>query len=299
MVNPGLAHWHAAFARTLTLDDVMLMAAQPRFAEAARRMFADSISRRDRYPEMTRVLKDTRRVMYAYIVLFLHARGGVTLARLQQACAESGLVSPGRAVAILAHLRMIGFVRRDETQLNRRERRYVPAPELESAVRRAIVDDLHTLALIEPQAARAADRLHEPEFFRQFMLRAGEGLLSIRYTLLGTTFFAERDAGQLILYDILLSAQPGDVFPPKGPLRMSIKDLSRRYNVSRVHVFRMFRDAEKLGLLTRHPDTQTGAITEETRIAVTGLAATLFIGMAVCCEHASLATSSTAQRQAS
>ena len=299
MVNRGLAHWYAAYKRKLTLDDVMLMASHPRFAEAACRLFADSIMRRHRQPEMARVLKDTRRVMYAYIVLFLHAQGGVTLARLQQACAKSGLVSPGRAVVILAHLRMIGFVRADAVQPNKRERRYVPAPELEGAVRRGLIDDLNTFALLEPEAAHAAERLSEPEFFRQFMLQAGEGLLSVRYTLLGTTFFAERDAGQLILYDIVLSAQPDDVFPPKGPLKMSIKDLARRYNVSRAHVFRMLSDAEKLGLLKRNPDTQTGTLSEETRIAVSGLAATLFVGMATCCEHAARATGDDAARRAS
>lgn len=295
MVNPGLAHWNAVVARRLKLEDIGLMIAQPRFEEAARLFFAQSQSRRDRFPEFSRVLKDTRRLLYGFMVLYLHARDGITLARIRQVCEEMNLASPGRAAAILVHMRMIGFVRPDPEQPNKREKRYLPTPELEGGIHRILHDDLRALSLIEPDAARAEQRLADPEFFRQFVLRGGEGLFNLRHTLIGTTFFAERDAGLSILIDIVLSAEPDDVFPPKGPLRMSLKDLARRHGVSRAHVFRMFRDAEKLGLLTRDADTQTGTLGEETRTAVTAMAATMFIGYSVCCEHALRATSDRAR----
>lgn len=196
-------------------------------------------------------------------------RDGITLARIRQVCEEMNLASPGRAAAIRVHMRMIGFVRPDPVQPNKREKHYLPTSELEEAIHAILRDDLHALSLIEPDAARAEQRLADPKFFRQFVLRAGEGLFNLRHTLIGTTFFAERDAGLSILTDIVLSAGPGDVFPPKGPLRMSLKDLARRHGVSRAHVFRMFRDAEKLGLLTRDADTQTGTIGDETRTGLT------------------------------
>jgi hypothetical protein len=290
MANPGLAHWHAAVARRLSLEDIGLMLAQPRFEEAARLFFAQSHSRRDRFPAFSRVLKDTRRALYGFMVLYLHARDGITLARIRKVCEELNLASPGRAAAILVHMRMIGFVQPDPNQPNKREKRYLPTAELEGAIHTIAREDLHALSLVEPDAARAAQRLADPEFFRRFVLRAGEGLFTLRHTLIGTTFFAERDAGLSILYDVILSAEPGDVFPPKGTLRMSLKDLARRHGVSRAHVFRMFRDAEKLGLLSRNPDTQTGTLGDETRTALTTMAATMFIGYATCCEHALRAT---------
>jgi hypothetical protein len=291
MVNPGLAHWRDAVERRLTLEDFGLMIAQPRFEEAARLFFAQSLSRRARFPLFSRVLKDTRRALYGFMVLYLHARDGITLARIRQICEEMNLASPGRAAAILVHMRMIGFVQPAPNQPNKREKRYLPTSELEGAIHAIIRDDLHALSLVEPDVARAEQRLADPEFFRHFVLRAAEGLFTMRHTLIGTTFFAERDAGLGILYEVVLSAEPGDAFPPKGPVRMSIKDLARRHGVSRAHVFRLFRDAEKLGLLARDPDSQTGTIGDETRTALTMMAATMFIGYATCCEHAFRATS--------
>jgi hypothetical protein len=297
-MEQGLAYWHDAFARQLTLNDYMLLASHPCFADASRKFLADSLARNARFPWAQHALRDFTRSLYAFLVMYVHVRGGITLTRVQEVCSVKPLASPGRAAAILALMKRNGFIRPDPGQNSRRERRYIPDPEFERVLRITLHDGLAALAVVEPEAAAAAERLDEEAFFRAFLVRFGELILMVRETMLGTSFFSERDAGQHILYDILLSAQPGDDYPPKGQLKVSIKDLSRRYGVSRAHVFRMFRDAEHLGILVRDAKTQTAVLSEPTRIAVAGMTISALIGHASCAEYARRATAPAAKAMA-
>ena len=285
----GLAFWQDACAGKPRIPSEILdkMIAEPRFAEASKRAFGCTLSRQRRFPVLSRALKDSRRLIYVHFVMFLHARGGITLTRIQQLCSELGLASPGRATAILLGLRTLGYIHAAPEQPNKRERLYLPSPELEDAMRAAMIDDAECLALIEPDAARAAARLTEPAFFREYMLMFGEGMMQFLRNggNPASAFFAERDAGLIILYDMILSASPGDEFPPKGPLQMAVTDLAKRYGVSRSHVFRLFRDAETKGIIAR-ADANTGTLSEDMRAAVVELSASLLVGFAICCGHA-------------
>jgi hypothetical protein len=162
-------------------------------------------------------------------------------------------------------------------------------------LREVMADELRAFSLIEPQAAVAADRLVEPDFFRAFMIRLGEGFVAglKNRPARVISHFAERNAGLIILWDILLSAQEGDTYPPRGLLKMSITELSQKYGVSRSHVFRLLRDAEKLGFLKRNADDQTGTITDVLAHDVAEFQVTTFLGLSVCCHHAFQATAPT------
>ncbi len=99
------------------------------------------------------------------------------------------------------------------------------------------------------------------------------------------THFAERNQGTIILWDILYSAAETDVYPPKGPLRMSVHGLSRKYKVSRSHVFNLLHDAEAKGLLKRDSDAQTGSLCEPLREALILFQASSFLGVGMCAHH--------------
>jgi DNA-binding MarR family transcriptional regulator len=290
----GLAYWHVYGKRERPFDGAALavMASLPGFSEAAKRAVHHALQQQKQFPLMSRAFKDLRRLIYGYLVLYLHAQGGVTTSRLQQLSTDASLASAGRAKAILLHMRMLGLIRIAPDQPNKRERLYQPTPELEEAFRAAMAGEVAGLCLIEPEAAPAVARLQEPEFFRQFVLMQG------RIAMAGvtgggksaTSFFAERDAGISILYEILASAAEDDAYPPKGPLKMSLKELSRRQNVSRSHVFRLLTDAETRGYLTRDADTQTGRLSEILRLSLVDMHAAMFMSFASSCQYALLET---------
>lgn len=294
MVGRGLAYWSAHLTGATSMDAEARAVAlgHPRFEEACRLLVTKGFARYRSNHVFARANKDITRYFFAYFALYLDARGELTLTTIGDFVTELGLASPGRAAAILFRLRMIGYIERDKDQKDRRVRRYVPTEALKSMLRRIIRDELECLALMEPEAAIAAARLDEPDYFKAYALRAGQGLASIAQmeNPNETRHFTARDSGAVILLDIATSGEPGDVYPPRGPVKMSVTELARKYEVSRSHVLKMLRDAENLGLLTRNADERTGVLSETLRSAVIDLHVSQLIGNAVCAHAAFEAT---------
>jgi hypothetical protein len=294
----GLAYWceFTQGAGKLAPHVFADMMARPNFAEACRASHRLSVERTGRNPVLTRVTKDTSRLFYGYLVLYLDAQGAITLKAIQDLSREVGLASHGRAQAILFHLRAIGYLRRDPDHADRRSPHYLPSPEMKDALRNIFFDDLCALSLIEPEARRAADRLSEPEFFRAFMLRYGQGLVeALKFRPdRAIAHFANRDAGLVLLSDVILSAAEEDSYPPRGALKMSIRELARKYDVSRTHILRLFRDAETRGLLTRNAKKQTVTFSETLARDIVEFDIISFLAMATCAQHAFEATVSSA-----
>jgi hypothetical protein len=107
-----------------------------------------------------------------------------------------------------------------------------------------------------------------------------------------TGVFTTRDSGSMILFEIMQSARPGDAYPPRGPLNCSVSELATKYEVSRSHVLKMLRDAEKEGLLVRNADERTCILSESLRTAVNGLLVSLLAGNAIAAHAAFEATAS-------
>jgi hypothetical protein len=111
-----------------------------------------------------------------------------------------------------------------------------------------------------------------------------------------TGVFTTRDSGSMILFEIMHSAQPGDAYPPRGPLNCSVTELAAKYEVSRSHVLKMLRDAEKDGSLVRNADERSCVLSETLRIAVMGLLVSLLAGNAIAAHAAFEATANARAR---
>jgi hypothetical protein len=229
------------------------------------------------------VMRDISSMIFGVFVLYLDARGGLTPTGIRELCKELGVASFGRGTAIMLHLRMNGLIRLDESATHRRKR-YVPTDEMKAWMVEGLRSELLAFANIEPEARRAADCLSDPEALKVYLLALGTALNNLlrRPNQTALTHFAERNRGFIILWDILHSAAETDVYPPKGPLRMSLYGLARKYNVSRSHVFNLLRDAETKGLVTRNSDTQTGMLCEKLRETLSYYHASCFLGYAMC-----------------
>jgi hypothetical protein len=204
MESPGLAHWDAATHGPRIPDAALAeMRAQPRFGDAARHAAIRSLDLFDRDPIMTRALKDDGRVVLGMIALYLDAKGGMTLSKLQAFLVEMRLASPGRAAAMLIQLRLIGYVVPAAVQPNRRVRVYVPTPRMRGAFHAHFRKDLEALSLMEPEAADVFARFDEPQIFNPFLVRFGQGLIDAAKVhdrrAPGLDLFSQRNAGLTIL----------------------------------------------------------------------------------------------------
>lgn len=264
MTPRGLAYWLEAAIDRERIDDAAYAAliAHPRFQDACRLAAQAAVDRHVQDRALSRILKDMRRLFLALLVLYLDARGAVTITSVREFCTELGLVSANSAVLLLLQLRALGFISRGPLMPDRRTRRYLPNPQMRDAFTEMFQSEITAFALIEPEAEMAAAAIADPEIFHQLILRVGGGLVRIaKNTTPGPlTPFAERAAGFAVLMDIALSGAPGDVYPPEGPVHISVKRIARKFELSRSHVMRLLREAEALGYLQRNADELTGVI---------------------------------------
>jgi len=267
--SPGLAYWASATLNRDALDPAAYarLTSHPRFIEAARLSARTAVGRHTGNPQISGTFKDIRRVMYGVFVLYCDARGELSLTTIRDVCIELGFISPGYAAALLVRLRVMGFITRDANVSDRRVRRYIPSPLMKNAFIELLGNELLAFGLIEPEAIEAVEALRDPEVFRFFALNGGRGLSRIvKSPKPGPLhMFAVRSVGIAILHEIALSGADDDTYPPKGPVRLAVAPLARKFGVSRSHVLRLLRDAEKEGLLRRNADELTGHLEEKLR----------------------------------
>lgn len=237
--------------------NVRAMRDRPGFPDAARelarnwRMPADPERR-----EFAESMRDLGRLMGALWAQYLHnTPGGLTLARLT-ALMEAGEVSgAGRARALLVYLQFIGYIAPAPKSGDARMRRYTPTARLVDGLRGRLERDFGSMAPISPLTARMLALLGRPEVFDLYSGLTGQ--IFLHYMMVrGGQFpgpsletFSERYAGMMMLGELLATAAPDDVFPPRGPLRHSIAAIARACGVSRTQVRKALRDAAALGFL--------------------------------------------------
>jgi hypothetical protein len=205
------------------------------------------------------VVTDRGRVVIANMSLYIHFFGlpddsgpGLTPGRMKRVCAALKICSPGRAEAMLLIMQLFGYLETAPVAAGR-SRRLVPTDKLIGSHRERWRMLFDAMAPILPDAEIARDALGRDEFTRALVRQLGDRFLSGTRVLdhapeLG--LFAERNAGVMIMFSLLLAGGPGDGFPPQGPVSVSISELSRRFGTSRAHVRKLLRDAADEGYLT-------------------------------------------------
>jgi hypothetical protein len=206
------------------------------------------------------MLSDRARALLPYVVFYLDAtsrdddpRSGLTVSRAKALCAETGICSPGRAAACMALLQFGGFIMPAPASADRRVRRLVPSEKLKAVQRERLVRQFGAIAIVMPEVADALPLVGDAGFERAFWRHVGEqfigGVRVLDYADLG--LFAERNAGMVILFSLMLAGQADDRTLPAGPLAIPLAEIARNFQVSRTHVLRLLRDAEAAGFLAR------------------------------------------------
>ena len=230
--------------------------ATARYHAAVQTFARNMLAQADADPALDGILKDAGRNVAAKCIAYLHFTGGLTLPRLKALCASIGLVSPGRARALLLYFRYLGYVELSPRRQPGLPAQYLPTRRFLETWRNhmgAIIDAAKT---VEPAAGLVLGAMSAAGVFETFVRCISEGYLEgLRNVDVESPFFRvfmNRYAGTQFVHGLVTSAP--DVFPPLAPISLSIAGAARRFGVSRTHLHRMLMAAAREGLLRLEPD---------------------------------------------
>lgn len=262
-LTSGLARWQTAPGR----DDPAFFAllTTPEAAAAMRRLSQNNLALAASDPAIDGINKDIGRFVATGLAMYLHASGGLTLPRLKEHCARTNIISPGRARALLIYLRFLRYI--EPAEGGDRATLYLPTPGLLRAWEAMTRASLDAAQRIEPAIVVFSNTLARQEVM--FAIIRAEGEMAIHSIQRGNTenaywrVFLNRHAGMQILHRLMLSGPEGGEYPPRVPLPFNISDLAREFRVSRPHVSRLLKAAEREGLV--NGDGQAVMLSESLR----------------------------------
>lgn len=240
----------------------------PEAPAAMRRLAQNNLALAAQDAAIDGIMKDVGRYSATGLAMYLHTTGGLTLPRLKELCRQTGLISPGRARALLIYLRFLRYIAPSES--NDRAALYVPTPRLMrgwQAMIRAVID---AATIIEPALGLFSNALAREDVLLSIIRYEGE--MALFNANLGNKeipfwhVFLNRYAGVQILHRLMLSAPDEAGFPPSGALPFSTSDLAREFHVSRPHVARLLKAAADAGLVAIDGNTLT--LTEVAKVSV-------------------------------
>lgn len=234
-------------------EEYARMAAHPRLDEGLRRQSRSTLAATDADPTLLGIFKDGGRYVCAMWAIYLHACGELSLQSLKALCAQSGLLSPGRARAVLLYMRYLGYI--EPSRERKSPTLYVPTRRFYTSWTTHMRLVLDAACAIEPAARAVVERLDDPAVFFSVVRTQGESLFNgtTRHDLNTPLFkvFLNRHAGTLFLSELVLAGHDGD-YPPAIVTLPPAAELARRFQVSRIQIRRLFTDAARYDLV--HPD---------------------------------------------
>ena len=235
---------------------IAAMSAEPRFSKAAWTLGVNMANACVSDKGIAGISKDAGSYVAAMWSIYLHVTGGLTLPSLKALCASSGLLSPGRARAMVLYLRYLRYVEPGPKPAKGAPARYVPTQAFITAWRRHLVAALDAACVAEPALDPFLNRLCEPDAMDILSRIQAEGLheaIRARADHPNTPLFAifiNRSAGWKILWRLIADSEDGE-FPPRRATNVSAAALARSFRVSRIHVRRVLDHADKTRFVYR------------------------------------------------
>jgi biotin operon repressor len=196
---------------------------------------------------LNRLVNDRGRFVLGLMILDLHFKAGggdgFTGGQLRLLAGLNGVCSPGRITALLAGLRLAGFLAPVAAD-DRRLRRLAPTHRFIDLHRERWRRHFAALGQLCPEGESALAMLGSDAFIGSFAhvlvstYRRGFRMVAFVPELRS---IAERDAGLTMLFSLLVADAAGQP--------VSIAALARRFAVSRAHVLMVLREAQQAGLV--------------------------------------------------
>lgn len=255
--------------------------ARPNFVAAMRQFSRNMLEAAVTDRGFDGIAKDGGRYVATSWALYLDATGGLTLPRLKEMCAASGVLSPGRARAVLLFLRYLRYIEVAPAQPRGGPVLYRPTKALIDTWRLMMRQRLKAARLFEPAVDLAIGKLDDPKVLEGCFVHMGKGMFEVATkTEMNSAFidiFLHKHAGIQLVHMINASADADDDFAPRKPVPITIAAIARQLNVSRTHVKRVLSAAEKEGLLSG-ADTGALILNEPMRFAMRYVLTTTLMG---------------------
>ncbi len=268
--------------------DIAELAAHPQFPKAIRTLGAGMVEFFAGNRLINLVVSDRARAVMAVMAIYLDAHyeprdplSGLTLNRFKARCAETGLCSPGRAVAMLGLMRFAGYI----APVARADRglpsRLIPTQKLIGSQHERWRRVFRALALVRSEGEAGLALMDNPGFTKPFVRAIGDLFLS-RERLIehgpDLALFLDRKGGMMILMSLMLSAENEEGLPPHGPMSVPVAQLARQFATSRAHVKGLLRSAVAEGLFEAvDADQAAFRVTSKLRASILGFSAALLL----------------------
>jgi hypothetical protein len=262
----GVAVWSGARpplldAQAFPAEAIAALRDHPRFPEAMRRATEAWVDLYQGNRLLNLMVNDRGRFWVSLLTVHLHRvscdddpRPGLTVNRMKRLCVEQDICSRGRAETLIVLMRLFGYLAPAPGAPDRGRRWLIPTDLMLNLHRDRVRASLEAMALVMPEAARALSYVEHHNYIVAHVSSICDQLLrGFRLTQLvpGLAGFADRNAGVVIVMSIALAGDPGDTFPPTGPVSISQSAIARQFGVSRVHVRRLLNYAIEEGFLER------------------------------------------------
>jgi hypothetical protein len=246
----------AGIAELVTDEALGCVRQHPGFRFAVESAAAESVAHfQSQTADYQWITKDIGRFAISLAALSLHLIGGLTVHSLTAACVGGGVSSAGRVQQVVRRCQGIGemTVEAGSGLWTRRPMRL--GANLVGSLRERVLIDFRAMLGLAPELGGAAEIVETPEGFVEYVMA-----VSIAATQRGDvvvfdnsppiTFFLEREAGMLILFDLIGAQAPGRERLLEAA-RLSRYALSRRYGVSRAHINKLLAESNDVDCVQR------------------------------------------------
>lgn len=244
-------------------DAFEALQSHPRFPRAVRASMRDMVAWYDGNRLLNQLMNGRAPALFSHVALALHfsrreddRTSGLTVSRMKALCIEIGLCSPGRVEAMLALLRVSGYLAAAKDDSDRRLRRLVPTEKLIALHRRRWKDQFSAMTDLVAAAPLSPAALDDPGFIAPFAREIGRQFRH-RRLIEGAPELAslvENKAGLVLLFTLMLGDDGDGDFSTQRPIPVSVSALAHKFTVSRKHVLTVLREAESQGFLRRTGD---------------------------------------------
>jgi DNA-binding MarR family transcriptional regulator len=239
--------------------DIAKLRAHPRFAEAVRRMSETPAEPLPTGRLATFILNDRVRTQIGYFILYLHwsakqqsGQPGFTASQVKSVFAEMKFASAGRVDALIAAMRLFGYVRLEPDVYDKRVKRIVPTERHVAAFSQMLHLHFSIMATVQEEGRTGLASLERAGFMAAFIRKVCESRFHgfrIVNSVPEIKHFFNHHAATPILLHIMVNGH--ETSARTIETRIAVSRLAKQFNVSRAHVRKVLSDAENAGFVSR------------------------------------------------
>ncbi len=254
MAGPGIEHWASFCGERASPRGVRDLIADPRWPDVMRAGLGAGLAHYDTCHLGAQMFSDAGMVFAGFAALMLDAREELTHSAFRAAASAGGLMSPGRASAMLARMRATGFVAPARTTPDGRVRRYTATDAMVQDFRLRAGMNLSALAVLDDRAEAILASLEERDALLEFCRCWGEVQAGpiVSAERIDTPFFQliERHLAVTLVTALFISIDEGGEFPRPGLTPFSVLGLATRLRTSTMQTRRLLEGMAANGFVT-------------------------------------------------